>query len=158
MDRGLGGAVGAGEGRHQHAGDAADVHHQPAAPAQQREQRAGQADDGEDVGLELPADVLRAAVQQRAHGAVAGVVDQHVEAPGFHLQACDELGDGRLVVDVQAHAVEAGEVQAGDVLIAPGAGPDLVAGAEERLGEGAADAAGAAGDEGDGCGHGRILA
>jgi hypothetical protein len=60
----------------------------------------------------------------------------------------------RLVVDVQQHTAEAGLAEGGDVFVTAGGGPDLIAGGLEGLGEGAADAAGASGDEGDGLGHG----
>ena len=40
MHRRLRGAIGAGKWRHQHAGNAADVHHQTLGPAQHREQKA----------------------------------------------------------------------------------------------------------------------
>ena len=45
----------------------------------------------------------------------------------------------------------------GDVFIAAGGGPDLVSGGLEGIGKGAADTAGATGDEGDGAFVGHAL-
>ncbi len=86
---------------------------------------------------------------------LAGVVDQHVEAGGFDSQFLGQTGQRGGVVDVQLHRLEAGLGQGTHVVLLARAGPDPVAGALEGVGEGAADAAGAAGDEGDGLAHGQ---
>ncbi|KWV86039.1 hypothetical protein PFLmoz3_04316 [Pseudomonas fluorescens] len=88
MHGGFGCAVGAGERRHQYAGNTADIHHQALAATQGREQRLGHADDGKHIGFELALHRLGTAVEQRAHGAVAGVVDQYIQLaqlPGQEL-------------------------------------------------------------------------
>jgi len=143
MHGGLGRAVGAGERRYQHPRDAADINHQPACTAQQREQCAGHPDNREDIGLELLAQGIDAAVEQRPHGAVAGVVDQDVE--GFKLLG--QTGQGLAVVHIQLPGAEAGGVQALDILSFAGGSPDVVAGIAEGVGQGAADAAGTTGDQ-----------
>lgn len=79
MHGGFGGAVGTGKGRDQHTGDAADVDHQPLAAPQRRKQRAGDTDQRKHIGFKLALHDLDAAIEQRAHGAVAGIVDENVE-------------------------------------------------------------------------------
>ena len=157
MHRGLGGAVGAGEGGDQHARDAADIHHQALALAQQRKAGAGHADQREHIGFELLAHGLDAAVQQWAHGAVTGVIDQHIEAAGVRLQAFGQPAEGQAIVDVQLDRVEAGGAELRDIGRLARAGPDAIAGLLEDLGQGAADAAGAAGDQDCGLAHAGFL-
>ncbi len=118
--------------------------------AQQREQGAGHADHRADVGLELLAQRLGAPVEQRAHGAIAGVVDQDVEATLLHLQCLGQAGQGFAIVDVQLPGDEACAGQALDVRWLARRRPDLVACVAKRIGQGAADAAGTTGDQNGG--------
>jgi hypothetical protein len=156
MHGGLGRAVGAGEWRNQYAGDAADIDHQATAAAQQREQRAGHPDDGEDIGFELLAHGLHAAVEQRAHGAIAGVVDQHIEAADLFTQASCQLLQRLAVVDVELHGMQPGLFERREVTVLARRGPDRVAARLEGVGQGAADAAGAACDQNAGLRHGGV--
>ncbi|MCY1461159.1 hypothetical protein D9M71_787860 [compost metagenome] len=64
----------------------------------------------------------------------------------FFAQALQGLG----IIDVQLAPLEAGRFQPCDVFGFAGRGPDLVAGALEAVGQGAADAAGTTGDEDEG--------
>lgn len=111
--------------------------------AQGGEQRLGHADDREHVGLELALQGLGATIEQRAHGAVAGVVDQHIQLA--HLSG--QLRQGRAIVDVQLHGLETGRCEGRDVFGTAGAGPYVIAGDFEGIGQGTADAAGATGDK-----------
>ena len=54
----------------------------------------------EDVHLELAARLAQRHVFDRAVGAVAGVVDQHVDPPGRGDDLLDAVGDGRLVGEI----------------------------------------------------------
>ena len=155
MHGSLGGTVGTGEGRHQYRGNAADIHHQATAATQQREERAGHADDGEDIGFELPLHGFHAAVEQRTHGAVARIVDQHIEAADLLAQASAQLLQRLAIVDVELHRVEPGLLECSEVILLARRGPDGVATRLEGVGQGTADAAGAAGDKDAGLGHAR---
>jgi hypothetical protein len=100
---------------------------------------------------------LDAAIEQRAHGPVAGVVDQHVEAADFSLQAFGQLTQGQAIVDVQLYGAKAGGAQGGQVFGFARSGPDLITGLLEYLGQGATNAAGTSGDQCDGLDHAGIL-
>ncbi|MNT25045.1 hypothetical protein D3C72_1605490 [compost metagenome] len=96
---------------------------------------------------------LDTTIEQRAHGAVAGVVDEDVESTmgrfDFRTQALQGLG----VVDVQLSSGKAGRLQARYIFGFTRCGPDLMAGLFETVGQGAANTAGTTCDEDDG--HGR---
>ena len=97
------GTVGAREWRDQNTGHTANIHDKPFAPAQHRKQCAGDPDNREHVGFELTLHGGHAAVEQRAHGAVTGVVDQHIEAAVLLIDSLAKLRQCRAVIDVELH-------------------------------------------------------
>jgi len=115
----------------------------------------------EEVGVEQRAQLGVGRLLQRADHAVAGVVDQHVDAP----EARDRRIDGRLGgardVDVERHrqhALGRPRDEVGQRVDAPRRGHDVVAARDRVLGEGAAEAGRGAGDEpGLDGGHGEGL-
>ncbi|VVM58710.1 hypothetical protein PS623_01144 [Pseudomonas fluorescens] len=148
----LGRAISTGEWRHQHARDATDVNDQAAITPQQREQRASDPNQGEHVGFELLAQPIDTAIEHRAHGAVAGIVDEDIEAAMAGLQLICEACQLGTVIDVQLSRGKARCSQLGNGFGLARGGPDLMTGITKGIGKGAADAAGATGNQD--CGHG----
>ena len=66
------------------------------------------------------------------------------------------LGEGQIAYEGDP-SVPTGGAQGGQVFGFAGAGPDAIAGSLEGVGEGAADAAGTTGDQGDRLGHATVL-
>ena len=119
--------------------------------SQQAEQRLGQAERSEQVGLQRDFEVLALGVAEqgeRHRPEARGVVDEHVEAAE---RAADLQGDGvrvGLLRDVADDAVAAGKRRrgAGDGSALAGDEGDAIAARRKGLGERAAEARGAAGD------------
>jgi uncharacterized protein len=157
----LAGVVGGAAGHRVLAGERGDVDDPARAARLEKPRRGAQAVEGaEQVGLDdLPEGLARELVD-RAEGPDAGVVDQEVEpaALGLGHRAEEEI-DLALVPDVDrpaGHRAAAlgrggGELRDRrlDRLGAPAAEVDPPALAQEGLHNGAADAAGAAGDDRD---------
>ncbi|MCY1423953.1 hypothetical protein D9M71_396810 [compost metagenome] len=155
MHCGFRGAVSTGKWRDQHTRNAADIHHYPFGPAQHREECARHTDNRKHIGFELPLHGRHTAVQQRPHGAITGVVDQHIEAAMLLVDAFAQLFECLAIVDVQLHGDKTGRGQRCDIFSLAGAGPDFVASSLERIGKGAANAAGTSGNQRNG--HGAVL-
>ena len=150
----FGGTVGTGKRGDQHAGNTADIDHQPLVATQRREQRAGNADDGKYIGFKLLVHTLDAAIEQRPHRAVTGVIDQHVQPAACVLQLPGQMRQCLRVVHVQLYGVEPCRRQSRHILRFAGAGPHVMPGRLEGIGQGAANTAGTTADQNT---HGNIL-
>ena len=109
----------------------------------------GQAGQAEDVDLELAARLGQRHILDRAVGAVAGVVDEHVDPAGLGDDPLDERRERGVVGDVDAGDLDAGLGQRGHPVHAPGGGVDAVPELPQVPGGGLADARGGPGDDGD---------
>jgi hypothetical protein len=96
-----------------------------------------------------------AAVEQWAHRAITGIVDEHIETALFLVDSLTQLFKCRAIVDVQLHGGKPGRRQSRHVFSPAGAGPDLVTGTFKGIGQGAANAAGTSGNQRNG--HGAVL-
>jgi hypothetical protein len=130
-----------------HGGDVDDL----ARPvlAHVRQDELGQPSRAEDVDLELVASLVHRDVLNRAVGAVAGVVHEHVNATRVGNDLFDSGLQRGVVGDVHGDGVDARLGEVVRALDAAGGGVDGVAGLGEFEGGGFADAGGGAGDEGD---------
>jgi len=150
------GVIGAAAGKGQLSAHRADIDDAaPACPAHAGKDELAHPNQAEDVGLELPADVVKGNRLDRPGLGVSGVVDQHADRPFGLLHSGDGRGHGLLIGDVQGEgsAPFLGEVLQG--LGSARGGVDGVAVRDEVGGRRRADPARAAGDEH--CGHGLTL-
>jgi hypothetical protein len=130
-----------------------------ALPAHQRDRGLGHDDRAEQVGLDLPAEVVQRGVLHRIDVAVARVVDQHVE-PAERLSGephggvcCVRVGD---VQRGQPHRVAVALCQVRQWRRIACSRHQAVAGLQHGLRQGAAEAARATGDE-PSLRHGNLL-
>ena len=123
-----------------------------AARAHARQDGADHRRQAEEIGLELGADRRVLALLDRAHVAVAGVVDQHVDAAegalGFLDGGGDRVGIGDVELQRDRLAVFALD-EIGDRLRIAGGGDEAEAVRQGGAGEFAAQPGRAAGDEPD---------
>lgn len=80
---------------------------------------------------ELAPHGLDAAIEQRAHGAIAGIVDQHIKASELLIDPLTQGLQGRAVIDIQGQRHQALGLQRGKVFRFAGGGQDGVAGGLE---------------------------
>ncbi len=109
----------------------------------------------EDIDLELGVALVRGNVFEGAVGAVAGIVDQDVDAALFLDDAVEGAGGG-VVGDVQGERAYALRLQVAKALQAAGGSVRDVALAGEASGDIGADSGGGSGDPGDGLVQGRF--
>ncbi len=124
-----------GEGRD--PTDARDLHDVPAALlAQERQASLGHPQGTEQVRLDLGASLLLADLLDRAEQAVAGVVDDDVEAAEVLVRAGDRLESGRTIGDVELeceHVLAIGLDELRERVRVAGRRRDPVAARERRL-------------------------
>jgi RND family efflux transporter MFP subunit len=152
---GFRGAISTRKWSHQNTGHTADIHHQTFGPAQYRKQRTGYADNRKHVGFELALHRRYTAVEQRPHCAVSGVVDQHIEAASLLVDPLAKLFQRSAVIDIELNGGEPGRCEHRHIFGLARSRPDFETRAFERIGEGAADAAGTTGNQRNG--HGAFL-
>jgi hypothetical protein len=152
LERGLGSGVGAlARPERRDAVERGDLHDVPAAPAAEMGQHgAGHVQGAEQVGLELPSQVLVGQLLEGAEEPVPRVVDHHVDAP----EGVERPGDGVVglvrVGDVEAHRdglVRVGGLEVRDPRGLARRRDDPLAALQHGLGERAPEAGGGAGDE-----------
>ena len=155
MHRGFRGAISPCERRDQNPGNATDIDDNPFRSTQHTKHGAGHAHDCEHVGFKLALHRLHAAIEQRPHRTVAGVIDQHIEAAVLLVDPFAQLFECRAIVDVQLHGNKTGSGQRCDIFSLAGTGPDGITSRFEGIGQGAADATGTSGNQRNG--HGAVL-
>ncbi len=149
----LGGRVGAEAGKGELTADAADVDDGAGAlGAEGRQEGAGDGDGAEEVGFKLGAEFGFGGFFDSADGAIAGVVDEHVDATEVSESGAGGGGDLSRIGDIESERQdtiggegrdggETGGVARGD--------DDAVALFDGICGEGLAEAGGCARDEPD---------
>lgn len=146
-----------------HGGDVDDG--AAAALAHARGDEAGEGGEAEDVDVELAAGLLERHVLDGAVGAVAGVVDEDVDAAGLGQDRLDGGADGVLIGEVEGERAQTVLREGGEAVGAPGgavqdgvpAGEALVAllrdvaasAAQDRVAEEAARGLGVASEAGE---------
>jgi hypothetical protein len=159
-DRPLGRLVGGQAGGGETAADRGDLDDAAAAlGAQDGQCRLGDVHDAEQVGVDLRPEVVQGDVLDRGEVGVPGVVDHHVDA----AERRDARGDGRLggggVGHVERDGQDPGAVASGEVGHVGGlarGGDEAVPGRQDGLGDLAAEAAAASGQE-ENSRHGTIV-
>jgi hypothetical protein len=144
--------VGRAEGHRHAAADRADEDDPPASRADLRQQRLGHRDLGDQVDLELVAQVVELDRLQRRHHRNAGVVDEAVEAGRADLRPDPLCRRGELPgvghVEDQRHETSRGRLpQVLRVLLSPNAREHPPAVRVHAQGAGATDPSRGAGDQ-----------
>ena len=150
LDRGLDRRVVAGALGRDPRADRGEVDDRAGAPrAHAGQHRLDRADGAEDVGVEELADGVVLALLDGGAVAVAGVVDQHVDAaePLLGGRTAAVTWASSVTSSGRASAVSGWASARSDRRGVAGGDDDVVAAREDGLGEGAAEAGRAAGDE-----------
>jgi hypothetical protein len=113
--------------------------------AHHRQNQLAEPRQPEHIDLELPPPFVERHVFQRAVGAVAGIVDQDVDASRLVLDRVHRGDDRNIVRQVELEQSGAGGGEAGHAVEASGARENTIAGGKERAGRGFADPGGCAG-------------
>ncbi len=139
------------------AGDRGDVDDDPGTLGSEvRQERLGQRQQSEDVGLVLAVDLVHAGALERAHLVVAGVVYEHVHTTELLLSELGERPRGRLIVDVEQQGLHAREVgMRFEVGLFADGGDDVPAFCRELVDRGPSNAGGRTGHD-DRLGHVRL--
>ena len=158
LDGELGAVVPAAERRVDLAAHRADVHDGATALlAHVRQHELRQAHRAEHVDVELAARLVERHVLDGAVGAIAGVVDQDVDAAGLGDDLLDTGAHGVVVGDVHRQRPDAAARELLEALGAARGAVDGVAELVQLQGGDLADAGGGSGDEGGLGGHGVVL-